>query len=308
MQVWSGDAAGGADKPNTLSPLHGIAGRNLRLAHMEVARDDPIAMVDVHDIAREKEFGDECDHAPIGGIDRIAGGPSIVDAEVAAGDFSVEHPAGSELARHASGSGPEEGKREQLGRVLRLMTNVSRLGVFLLDPGFSRGIERSGEFRVDPEAARSRRASSGLGQGRRVMRILERSMQGVDVLGGARDHDGRQNRVGCVHGNRGERLETPVRRCAEMERLSGHRSRQADCGVGVPGEAIDRQSDKGPDGGLARLDGQTSLSGSGARADKRDDAGCEQTMSEKSAWHRRKIHEWRLTPATAFRGAGTNER
>jgi hypothetical protein len=32
-------------------------------------------------------------------------------------------------------------------------------------------------------------------------------------------------------------------------------------------------------------------------------------MSESAAtWHRRKLHEWRLTPATARCAAGTNQR
>ena len=52
MQVGRGDTAGGSDEPNLLAALHRVADRHVLPAHMEVARHQAVAMVDVDDVAR----------------------------------------------------------------------------------------------------------------------------------------------------------------------------------------------------------------------------------------------------------------
>jgi len=124
-----------------------------------------------------------------------------------------------------------------------------------------------------------------------MMWVVERRVQGVDAFGRSRDDDIRGHGVGRVDRNGGESFPAAIGRLAEVERFARHRSCQTDRRVGVPGEPIDRQSDEGPDGGLARLDDQASLRVGGSRASERDDARYEQKMSTNAALHGRKLHE-----------------
>ena len=201
----SSDASGSSNQADLLPALDGISGGNLRLAHMEVARHESIAVVDVDDVPREKEFGDERDDAAIRGVDRIAGRSAIVDTEMAARDLAVEDAAGSELARDPSGSRPEEGQGEELRRVLRVPTDPASERVFVLDARFSSRVEPSREFGIDAQPAGGSRATAGLRDRGRLVRIRERRVQRVDVLRGSRDDDGRGNRIRCVDRGRGYR-------------------------------------------------------------------------------------------------------
>jgi hypothetical protein len=72
MQMGACDTPGSADDPDLLPALHRVANGNRRLGQVKVARDDSAAVVDVHDIAREKEIVDECHDATIRGAHRIA--------------------------------------------------------------------------------------------------------------------------------------------------------------------------------------------------------------------------------------------
>ena len=291
MQVRSGHATGCSDEADLLTAFDGIADGDLGLAHMEVARDDSVAMVDVNDIARKKKLGDECDDASIGRDNGIAFRSAVVDAEVAAGHLAVEDASGSELARHTSGTRPKKAEGEQLRSVLCVMTDVSGEGVLVLDPVFGRRVEHASEFWVNSEATRAGRAPSSLWNWGRMMGILERRVQCVDVFGGSCNEHAGRDRVGGIDWNGAERLQAPIRGRAEVKRLARHRPCQAHNRVSVPLDAIDRQSNKGPNAGLTRLDDQTGLRAGGSRANERDEARCEQMMSERAAMHRGKLHE-----------------
>src|SRR5262245_42949489 len=94
-----GHAAGRTDETNLLATLYGVTCGDQWLAHMEVTGDQSAAVVDVHNVAREKKVGDESDHAAIRGVDRLAEGSAVIHAEVSAGELSVEDAASPEPAR-----------------------------------------------------------------------------------------------------------------------------------------------------------------------------------------------------------------
>ena len=304
MEVWSGYATGSSDQTDLLAALHGVANRDLRLAHVEVAGDDAIAMIDVDDITREEELGDEGNDAAIRGEDRIAGRAAIVDAEVAARNLAVEDASVAELARHARWPRAKEGKSEKLRRLPGVMADVSRELIFMLDSRVVRGVD-AGEFWIDAKSAGSGRSPARSRDGRRVVRILEQRAQRVDALRRSDNHDGCDDGIRGVDRDGSEGLPAPVRGRAEVYGLARHRPSDADNRVGVPGGAVDRQSDKGPNGGLFWLDDQPSLRDGASRANERGDARCEQMMSENAALHRHKLHERRLKSATVRRPLGT---
>ena len=297
-----------SDEADLLPAFNSVTSGDLRLAHIEVACDDAIPMVDVDDIPGKKELRDQRHHAPIRGHNRIAFRSAVVDAKVAAGNLAVEDSPSSELACDASRTRPKKGQGEQLRRVLRAVSDLSRQSVFLFDPCFSRRVESTCEFRIDAKPTGAGGAPACLRYGRRLVRILESRVQRIDMLRRMRDHNARDDRIGRVHGNGGQCLPPSVCGRAEVERLARHRSREGHDGIGVPGNAVDRQSNERPDGRLSGFDDETGLRNSRSRGEKRDSARCEQMMSESAAtWHRRKLHERQLTPATARSAAGTNQ-
>jgi len=100
MQMRTGYTSGGTDESDLLPPLHGVANCDERLAEMEIAGYDTGTMVDVNDVAGQKEIVDERNHTAIGGIHRLAYRSPEIDAEVATGHLTVEETPASELARH----------------------------------------------------------------------------------------------------------------------------------------------------------------------------------------------------------------
>ena len=181
MQVRRGNAAGGADEADLLAAFDGVADGDLGEAHVEVAGHDAIAMIDVDDVAGEEEAVDQRHHAAIRGVDRVARGAAVIDAEVAAGDATVEDAARAEAARHLGLSRPRERFRPQLRRVLRPMTHGARELVFAFDTRFSLGIQTASEFGVDAKPARSSRACARWSRRWRLMRVLERKPQAVNA-------------------------------------------------------------------------------------------------------------------------------
>jgi hypothetical protein len=93
-------ASGCPNQADLLPTLDGVANRDKRLAEMEIAGYDSGTMVDVNDVAGEKEFVDERNHAAIRRIHRLTYRSPEIDAEVAAGHVAVEETPASKLARH----------------------------------------------------------------------------------------------------------------------------------------------------------------------------------------------------------------
>ena len=58
---------------------------------MKVGRHDSLAVIDVHHIAREKEIPDQRNDSAIRGTYRLAHLSPEIDAEMPAGQRSVEH-------------------------------------------------------------------------------------------------------------------------------------------------------------------------------------------------------------------------
>jgi hypothetical protein len=82
-----------------LPPLDSVALRYQGLAQVEIRGDDSAAVIDVHDIAGKKKIADERDNSAIGRSHRLSDRPAKVDAEMAAGERSIEHSPAAEPAR-----------------------------------------------------------------------------------------------------------------------------------------------------------------------------------------------------------------
>ena len=96
----AGYAPGRADEADLLPPLDGVANSDERFAEMEIAGYDPSSMVDVNDVAGQKEIVDERNYAAIRGIHRLAYRSPEIDAEVTTGHLTVEETPTSKLTRH----------------------------------------------------------------------------------------------------------------------------------------------------------------------------------------------------------------
>ena len=99
MEVRAGHPSGRSDKSDLLSPHDRVADRHERLAEVEVRGDDSAAVVNVNDVAGEKEVVDERDDAAVRRAHRLSDRATKIDAEVTAGHAAVEDASGPELAR-----------------------------------------------------------------------------------------------------------------------------------------------------------------------------------------------------------------
>src|SRR5262249_46956365 len=134
------------------------------------------AVVDVHDVAGEKKLRDERDDAPIGRENHFADAPTIVHAEVTAGDAAVEDAAGAESTGDLRVAGAQEWERPQRRRLLSSFSNFTSELVLMLNARLGRRVQSLSEALVDVQTtsagdagSRSRRRRSGW----RLMRILE---------------------------------------------------------------------------------------------------------------------------------------
>jgi hypothetical protein len=66
---------------------------------VEIRRDQPAAVIDVDDVAGEKEVVHQRDHAAIGGAHRFTYRPAEINTKVPAGHPPIEQTSGSELTR-----------------------------------------------------------------------------------------------------------------------------------------------------------------------------------------------------------------
>ena len=97
MEVRAGHPSSRSDKSDALTALNRVACGDERLAEMEVSGYDTCAVIDVHDVAGEKEAVHERDDAPVRSSDRFSDGAAEIDTEVAAGNGAVEDSSRSEL-------------------------------------------------------------------------------------------------------------------------------------------------------------------------------------------------------------------
>ena len=99
MKVRARHSARRSNQSDFLPALHRVADGNFRATHVEVAGDETVAVVHVHDVARQKELGDERHDAAVRREDRLTERATIVDAEMAARHSAVEHAPAPEPAR-----------------------------------------------------------------------------------------------------------------------------------------------------------------------------------------------------------------
>ncbi len=99
MQVWSGHSPCSSDESDLLSPRDRVAHCHERFAEMEISGDDSTAVIDVDDIASQKEIVDERNDAAVRSAYWVSDRAAEIDAKVTAGHAAVKETAGSELAR-----------------------------------------------------------------------------------------------------------------------------------------------------------------------------------------------------------------
>ena len=306
MQVRGGDAAGGADEADLLAPLDRVADGDLGKAHVEVAGHDAVAVIDVHDVAGEKEAVDERDHPAIRGVDRIAGRAAIVDAEVAAGDAAVEHPPGAEAARDPRLARSLEWARPQLRRFLRAVAEGRA-------SSFSRSMRasvaessRRVNLRVHVQAARSRRPPASLACWRGLVRILERQSEAVDRARLMLDNHPGDDGIRRVDRDRAERLQRPPSSGRKWSGSPAIEPVTRTIESPWPGSRsiVNRVRDP-----VAGCRGSTTRRGccaaDGARNRNRNQGS---ECPSHSLMHGTKIHRSPVGPATAYPSAGTKIR
>lgn len=114
---------------------------------MKIRRHYPAAVIDVHDVAREKEIVDERNDTSICRANRRADSAAKIHTEVSARERSVEHPAAAESARHCRRSGTNERGSPHGRRIVRTAANVARSRVLAVDSRLCFRIERTRESR-----------------------------------------------------------------------------------------------------------------------------------------------------------------
>ena len=238
---------------------------------MEIPGHEPIAMVDVHDVPGEKKLGNERHDSAVCRVDRLAERAAIVDAQMAARHASVEHTPAAEHARDARGPRPEKGQRPELRRLLRLMSHAAGELVLVFDARLRQRIHRSRELRIDLETARARRSPARLNGGRRPVRIPQQQVERVDSARLPLDGHARDDGVGRLHRNGGNRLKTTSGGWTKVHWLSSHDSRDTYRRVCVPRQPIDRQSNEGSARRLPRLDRESRLGGRDAERNEHSD-------------------------------------
>jgi hypothetical protein len=71
MQVRPRHSTGGANQSNDLPATHRVSHGYQWLAHVKIRGNHAAAVIDVHDVSREKKVVDECDDAAIRCTDRL---------------------------------------------------------------------------------------------------------------------------------------------------------------------------------------------------------------------------------------------
>src|ERR1019366_10512996 len=74
-----------------LAALDGVALRDESLAHVKVRGNNSVSVVDVHNVAGEKQTGNERHDTAVGCNDAISRTSPEIDSEVPAGECAVEH-------------------------------------------------------------------------------------------------------------------------------------------------------------------------------------------------------------------------
>jgi len=101
MEMRTGHPARRTNEANLLSASDGVAGRDESFAQVEISGDDTGSVIDVHDVAGEKESVHQRDYAAVCREYRRARCALEIDAEVTACHSAIEHSAGTEAAGDA---------------------------------------------------------------------------------------------------------------------------------------------------------------------------------------------------------------
>src|SRR5437867_413636 len=81
-----------------LPSLHSITRRYQHSAQTEIARHEPLPVIQIHHRTRQVEIGDEGDYTCVRGAHRSTHGPGEVGAQMAALDLAVQNAGGAETA------------------------------------------------------------------------------------------------------------------------------------------------------------------------------------------------------------------
>ena len=93
MQVRARHASGRADEPDRLTALNCVTFGDERFAHVKVCRNDTRSVIDVHNVAGEKEIVNERNNSTVGCNDGVSRLSPKVDPKMAAREPAIEHAA-----------------------------------------------------------------------------------------------------------------------------------------------------------------------------------------------------------------------
>ena len=166
MEVGSRHSAGRSDQADNLSAGYSVPRRHEWLAEVEIRGDQPAAVIDVDDVAGEKEVVHQRDDAAIGSAHGLANGSAEINTKVAAGHLSVEQTSRSKFTRDCRSPRAKKRCGPHQRRVVRALPDFAGACVFAADPRCGDGIKGAREAAVHSERLRYRRWKLGQNQPR----------------------------------------------------------------------------------------------------------------------------------------------
>lgn len=143
VKMRSGDSSSRTHLTNLLTTLDSVTGGDESLAQMEVRGDDAPTVVDVHDIARQKEIIHERNNSAVCSSNSVSHRATEIDAKMTARQSAVEHSAAAERAGHRRCSRTNECRGPHRASVMCSSANLSRGRILSVDAGLSCRVERS---------------------------------------------------------------------------------------------------------------------------------------------------------------------
>src|ERR1700694_2761136 len=132
---------GGADQTDYLPAGDSVPHRHKCLAEVEIRGDETTAVIDVDNVAGEKEVVDERDNPAIGGAHGLAYRSAKINTQVATRHPAVEQTPRSKFTRDRRRPRTKERRGPHQRRVVRVLSDLAGTRVFAVDPRPSDGNE-----------------------------------------------------------------------------------------------------------------------------------------------------------------------
>src|SRR5690242_17815879 len=122
-------ASGIADEADHLPALHDFADVYQRLAQVKVRCHDSATVIDVYDVAGEKEVVDQSDHTAICCLDRLPHRAAEINTQMTRSQLTIEQPTRAKLARDHRIARPYERRGPHWRSLVRCFSNFPRARV-----------------------------------------------------------------------------------------------------------------------------------------------------------------------------------